>query len=309
MKKSFTTKFCRECLSCSFSPDDIIRFAKMTNPDYDIYESSGYPKGHPFSTQDAAIQVIRDMIQDGYYIDFVETLIKIETSGYMGKKYKIIGLDEVIDDVLEVGFNYDNTTGQFFEDQSQQITRNWGRLWEGDERQMAVIRLDIAGNSILVKENSKQLIDKAYNDLRKIVTNTVESRFGRLWSWEGDGGLAVFMLGKYSRSAIFSGIEVLNEMYFYNRMFNKLKTDVSLRISVHSGDIVYSDDDQKCLKNETIQKAINLESKAAVPNSLVISDSLAVTQDQSVLNIFSDAKTVSNTSYKYRIYQLSQGKN
>jgi class 3 adenylate cyclase len=247
------------------------------------------------------------MIQDGYYIDFVELLIRVNSFGFMGNHYAFRGLDDVIGDVTLAGYNFDESTGQFFEDQSQYVSRNWGRLIEGDERQMAVIRMDIAGNTVLVRENPKPLIDTAYGNLQRIVAKAVHSRIGRIWSWEGDGALGVFMLGKYSRSAIFAGIEILNEMYIFNKTKNPLNSDVTLRLSVHSGDMVYSDDEKKCLKADIVQKAIALESKVAVPNSLVISESLAMAQDQSMLDIFSNVKTVD--SQKYRIYRVSQEKN
>jgi class 3 adenylate cyclase len=302
----FSTRFCRKCLHSSLSVADMIRFAGMVYPDYDIYKNSGYPKGYPMASQAAASRIVTDMLQKGYYVDFVEKLINIDSIGYMGRRYDLRGLDDVIGDVIQAGYSYDKTTGQFFENQRERITRNWGRLFVGNERQMAVMRLDVAGNSILVKENPKPLIDKAYGDLRKIVTRAVVSRLGRLWSWEGDGALGAFMLGTYSRMAIFAGIEILNELFLYNKIDNSLNTDVKIRLSVHSGAMVYSDNEAECLKADTVQKAITLESKAAVPNSLVISESLAVTQDQALLNIFSNTKTLS--ADKYRIYQVSQEK-
>jgi len=286
----------------------MVRFAKMAYPDYDIYESSGYPRDYPISSQDAADRIVSDMIQDGYYVDFIETLIRIETKGFMGKRYIFRDFDDVIDDVIDTGYSYDKETGQFFEDQSQQISRNWGRLLEGDERQMAVIRLDIAGNSILVKENSKALIDKAYDDIRSIVTEAVVSRLGRLWVWEGDGSLGAFMVGNYSRMAILAGIDIINEMFLYNKMRNTLNSNINLRIAVHSGDFAYSENDTKCMKADIVRKAMTLESIAAVPNSLVISDSLATSQDQSLLNIFSNVKAVTSErkhSEKYRIYRVN----
>jgi len=284
----------------------MLRFAKMTNPGYDIYKSSGYPEGHPITGQDAAERISADMVEDGLYVDFVETLILVDSKGYMGRRYALRGLDDVITDVVQAGYSFDKTTGQFFENQEKQITRNWGRLMEGDERQMALLRLDIAQNSVLVKENPKPLIDKAYGDLRKIVTRAVISRLGRLWTWEGDGALCAFMLGDYSRLAIFAGIEILNEMFLYNKMDNKLNSSINLRLSVHSGFIVYSESEAQCLKSEVVRKTINLESKVAVPNSMVISDSLAVSQDQNLLDIFSGVKVLS--SDKYRMYQVSYAK-
>ena len=304
MATGFSPRFCRKCLYSSLSPDDMIRFARMAYPDYDIYATSGFPRGYPIPGQDAANQIVYDMIKAGYFIDFVELLIRIDKIGHMGRKYPLRGLDIVIDDIIQAGYSFDGITGQFFEDQNQQVTSNWGRLLENDERQMAVLRLDIAGNTVLVKENPKELIDKAYGDIRSIVTEAVVSRLGRLWSWEGDGALGVFMLGDYSRMAIFAGMDIINRMYLFNKIDNPLNSNVNLRLAIHSGSVVYSENELKYSKADVIKIAKTLEAKAAIPNSLVISDGVARSQDQSLLNIFSDTKVVPNTE-KYRIYQVS----
>jgi class 3 adenylate cyclase len=296
----FSGRFCRKCLHSSLSIEDMIRFAQMVYPDYDIHQKSEYP----IAAKDVASHIVTTMIKAGYYVDFVELLIKVDATGYMGRRCSLRGLDDVIGDLIQAGFNYDRITGRFFENQQERISRNWGRLFNGNEQQMAVLRLDIAGNSILVKENPKNLIEKAYGDMRNIVTKAVVSRLGRLWSWEGDGALSAFMLGDYSRMAIFAGIEVLNNMLLYNKMHNPLNSGIRIRLAVHSGLVVYSSNEADCLKTDLVKKAITLESKAATPDSLVISESLALTQDQAVLNIFSNAKTAS--SEKYRIYQVMQ---
>ncbi|MCL2411767.1 MAG: hypothetical protein FWC97_09020 [Treponema sp.] len=301
---SFSARFCRKCLHSSINVENMIRFAAMVNPDYDIYKRSGFREGHPIGSQDAAYRISVDMIQDGYYVDFVELLIRVNSFGFMGSHFAFRGLDDVIGDVMQAGYNFDEATGQFFEDENQQITRSWGRLLDGDERQMAVIRMDIAGNSLLVRENPKPQIDKAYRLLREIIENTIISRLGRLWAWEGDGALGAFMLGNYSSMAIFAGMEILNEMFLFNKTKNPLNSNINLRLSVHSGNLVYSEDEIKCLKEDTVRKAMTLESKAAAPNSLVISESLALSQDQSLLNIFSNTKNAA--SEKYRIYKVSQ---
>lgn len=308
MNTGFSTRYCRKCLALSLSVEQLNRFAKMANPDYDFLKKYGFSNGHPVSIKDAVDRVVGDMVQSGYYVDFVETLIKINSNGYMGHDYTFRGLDDIIADVLQAGYSFDSVMGIFYEDQSRCISRNWGRLLEGDERRMAVLRLDIAGNSLLVKNNPKQLIDKAYGELRQIVTDAVISRLGRLWTWEGDGALGVFMLADYSRLAIFAGMEILNKMFMYNKTQNQLNSAVSLRIAVHSGDVVYSDDETKVLKADTIRTAVNLESKGAFANSLVISESLAMSQDQSLLDIFSNTKNVPNSTGKFRVYQVSQEK-
>jgi class 3 adenylate cyclase len=304
MNTGFSTRFCRKCLTLSLSVDQMNRFAKLTDPDYDLHKSFGFSKGHPIGIHEAADRIVGDMVQRGYYIDFVETLIQADSKGYMGRKFAFRGLDDVIGDMLQSGYSYDSATGQFFEDQNKQVTRNWGRLMEGDERQMAVLRLDVVGNTVLVKDNPKELIDKAYRDLREIVNNAVVSRFGRLWIWEGDGALGVFMLGDYGRSAIFAAMEILNEMYLYNKADNPLDSPIKLRIAVHSGRIMYTEIATQLLKSDTIKTTMTLESKAAAPNSVVVSESMAMSQDQALLNILSDPKIVPNASDKYRLYQV-----
>lgn len=116
------------------------------------------------------------------------------------------------------------------------------------------------------------------------------------------------MLGDYSRLAIFAGMEILNSMFIFNKMENPLDSPVKLRISVHSGSIAYSENETKILKSDPVKTVILLESKAAVPNSLVISESLALSQDQALIDIFDNVKTVPNSTSKYRAYQVSQAK-
>jgi class 3 adenylate cyclase len=280
----------------------MIRFVRMVSPDYDIYKRSGYPEDAPIPAQDAANRIVTDMIQKGLYVDFVEHLIRIDNEGFMGRRYDLRGLDDVIGGIIEHGYSYDKTTGQFMENQRERISLNWGRLKGGDERQMTVLRLDIAGNSALVKENPRDSIEKAYNDMRTIVTNAVVSRLGRLWSWEGDGALAAFMFGSRDRAAIFAGMEILHELFLYNKIGNPLSSPIKVRIGINAGAVLYSHNMSDCLKGETIKKAVELESKTE-PGSLAISRNLFMSLGQAVLNVFGGEK--GSGSVHFRQYKVN----
>jgi class 3 adenylate cyclase len=93
-------------------------------------------------------------------------------------------------------------------------------------------------------------------------------------------------------------------MFLYNKLKNPLASHINVRLAVHSGPVRYSRHEADLLKNDTVKTAITLESKAAVPNSLVISDSLVITQDQALIDVFSNEKTVSGI--KFRIYQVTE---
>ena len=299
--KSINLTACKKCLQDSLPIETMIRFATLANPDYNIYKRTGIKEGLPISKQYAAHRIVEDMVHDGFYIDFVETLIQVDSKGFMGRRYPIRRLDNVMDGLLDEGFTFDDISGQFYENQEERISPNWGRLREGEERRMTVLRLDIAGNSELVKNNPRPKIEQAYSDIRDIVERVVTSRLGRLWSWEGDGALAAFLFGSMEKTVIYTGMEIIHELFFYNHLRNTLDRPINLRLGAHIGQIRYSYNEMERLKNETVKEAIIYEALAA-NNALSVSYNLYITMDQHILNLFSAEKTGRN--HKYRQYKM-----
>jgi hypothetical protein len=284
----------------------MIRFAGLVQPGYNIYRRLGLTEGMPITNQNAAQRIVADMIEDGYYIDFVETLVRIDKEGYMGRRYPLRGLSDVITGVCQEGYSFDKVSGQFFENQRERISANWGRLQEGDERRMTVLRLDIVGNSILVRENPRAKIHTAYNDLRGIVERAVINRLGRLWSWEGDGALGAFLIGPIESMAVFAGMEILHELFFYNKVDNPLTSPIKVRMGVHIGPIRYSVNAMERLKNETIKEAVTLESKAASADSMAVSFSLFLPMEDAATALFTPERSAAGA--KYRLYYVGAEK-
>ena len=299
--KNVNSSSCRRCLQVSLSVDMMIRFARLVDPNYNIYKRTGLSEGMPISNQNSAARIVEDMIQDDYYIDFVEALYQIDARGYMGRRYPLHGINDVVAGVISEGYSFDKVSGQFFENQQERVSVNWGRLREGDERKMTVLRLDIAGNSILVKNNPRSKVEQAYNDVRKIVSKAVTGRLGRLWSWEGDGAIAAFLFGPMEKMAIYTGMEIIHEIFFYNLLSNPLDNPINIRLGAQTGSVRYSENEVERLKNETVKQATLLEA-LAVNNSLSVSYNLYVGMDQITLNNFSDEKT--RHGCKYRLYTI-----
>jgi class 3 adenylate cyclase len=292
---------CRKCLQRSLTVEMMIRFARLAAPDYDIYRRTGLKEGMPISNQDAAQRIVADMIMDGFFVDFVEVLVKVEAEGYMGRRYNLYGLNDVVAGLIQEGYVFDKVSGQFFENQQERISPNWGRLREGDERKMTLLRLDIVGNSTLVRNNPGTKIEKAYGDLRAIVNRTVTSRLGRLWTWEGDGALGAFLFGPQEKMAVFAGMEILHELFFYNRLRNPLDSPINVRIGVHVGQIRYSVHELERLKNDAVKQAVSLEGMAE-RNSMGVSFNIYINMDRDTLNLFGPEQNGSGG--KYRLYRM-----
>ena len=163
--RSANTRSCMKCLQLSLSVEMMINFAKQVNPQYNFYKRSGFKEGMPIPLDHAAERVVADLIEDGFFVDFVEFLVRIEAEGYMGRRYTLWGMNNVVAGLINEGYSFDKVSGRFFENQRERISLNWGRLLEGDERKMAVLRLDIAGSSALVKDNPRS--DVCSSDLKQ----------------------------------------------------------------------------------------------------------------------------------------------
>ncbi|MDR0876465.1 MAG: hypothetical protein LBN21_00305 [Treponema sp.] len=303
--KNANSSFLRKCLQLSLPVDMMIRFARLVNPHYNIYKRTGLSEGMPISNQNAAQRIVADMIQDDYFVDFVEALIQIDAKGYMGRRYALHGLNDVVAGLIHEGYSFDPVSGQFFENQSERISPNWGRLQNGDERRMTVLRLDIAGNSVLVRQNPRNKIEKAYNDMRAIVSRAVTSRQGRLWTWEGDGALAAFLVGHKEKMAVYCGMDILHELFFYNKLRNPLNSPISVRIGAQTGPVWYSANEMERLKNDTVKQAIDMEAMAAI-NSMAVSYNLSASMDDITMNLFTPEK--SGFGGKYRLYKTGMEK-
>ncbi len=281
---------CRRTLYESMSAETMVRFVRLIDPEYDLYERSGIPVNIPITDQMAAERIVKDVIEDGRYIEFVETLVRVDANGYMGRPYPLKGLRELVKALTQDGYILDRSTGQFFENANERTSPDWGRLREGDERQVAVLRLDVVGNSSLVKRNQADRVEKAFGDLRAIVYKAVVGRLGRLWSWEGDGALAAFLFGQRERSALLAGMEILNELFFYNRLDNPLDEPLHVRLAAHAGPIRYSANVMELLKNETIKDVNRIESTATPADSLSASVNLFLSIDRVIQDRFGPEK-------------------
>jgi hypothetical protein len=103
------------------------------------------------------------------------------------------------------------------------------------------------------------------------------------------------------KTVIYAGMEIIHELFFYNRLRNPLKNPINLRLGAHIGQVLYSKNQAERLKNETVKEAAIYEGLAA-NNTLSVSNSLCISMDQYIVNLFGAEKTGRNR--KYRLYNM-----
>ena len=257
-------------LAQSLTTELMEQLAGRILPDYDLHRQSGFPPQLPIPQRDAAQLIVRDMVRKGQLRRFVEALIEVERNGIMGRAVAMRFLPRVIDEIESLGFIYKEEYGQFVEGGKGAKTRGWGVLQEGSTYEFSFLRMDIAGNTKLVRKYPKAEVLRAYADLRGLLAGIVEARDGRIWHWEGDGGIAAFLFGAKNVQAVLSGMEMLLELFMYNLFRCTFAGDLHIRLAVHTGPCQYLANFKE-IRSDTLRRLETMEGRFAATDSLILS--------------------------------------
>ena len=266
-------------------------------PDYDIYKQTGFPKSFAIPNRDAADTIVSDIVERDLFIQFIELLITIREDGLMSKEVNLPYLNEIIREIYNQGYIYDQANRIFVENPQIRKTTNWGTLQEGESYTLVFLGIDIINNTGLVKKYPKDVVEQTYTEFSFIVQNICEKRNGRLWNWEGDGGVAAFFLGNKYQDAVLSAMEILNNMFLYNRTICNLKEHLNFRITVHSGDCGYTENRDKLMQEEPIKILQEMEKKYSGKDTICISLPVKMMLDGFIADQFIKLKKSGKSKY------------
>lgn len=288
-------------LSQSMTVDLMQKVARKVIPDYDLYERSGFPSSIPIPRVDAARQILKDVIRENYFLKLIESLLEVHVHGDMGREVKIPLLSRIVAEIEDQGYSYSPQKGMFLESSGRSRTMGWGTLREGRTYELALLRVDTVGNSDLVRRYPRSLIDATFASVRDIVTRTVEKRDGRIWSWEGDGGLAAFYFMDKTIQATLCGMEIIHEMFLFNLLGNSLPEPVSARLAVHAGPCKFLASAKESA-GDTVRRVEVLESRYTKPGSLTVSPGVYTDLGSKLSPLFSRIPGPENINiYRYSL--------
>lgn len=280
----------KRCLYESLDAAMIERVAQTVLPDYDLRKRTGFPPNIPVQAQTAASRVVDDFVADERFLHLVEALARLDREGFMGRPYRISGLRELSKAICAEGYVWDQETSRFMEDPRVRRTPGWGRLAPGEELRFSLLRVDVVKNSRIVRTHGESAARGVYEELRCMLSRCVERRSGRVWTWEGDGGLAAFLFGHSTTSCVLAGIALMNELFMYNRTGNRLGESLNIRAAAHTGPLRYDPDLAEMMKQETCREALEAESRWTPPQSFCITPAVAGTLDRVLSDRFKPIK-------------------
>ena len=258
-----------QALSQSMGVDRMEKLARRVIQAYDLHRQSGFPSQIPVPQRDAAQLIVKDMVRQGQLRRFCEILIDVDRNGIMGRPVSIRFLPRIMGEIENLGYFFSEEYGLFVEGRDVTKTQGWGVLQEGQTYDFSFLRMDIAGNSRLVRKHPKGEVLKAYADLRGLFTTVVERREGRIWQWEGDGGTAAFLFGAKNVQAVLAGMQMLLELFMFNLYRCSFAGELHVRLAVHTGPCLFLVN-FKDIRSDTLQRLELIESRYAGSDSLII---------------------------------------
>lgn len=288
---------CVKALAESVDSRTMVHVARDLMPEYDVHASTGYPESMVIPTREIAERIVADIMEEDRLLDLIGALIALQEVGRMGHTFSIPKLRPIVQELFDQGFIYDSENGVFVENPQVRKSRNWGSLKPGKEYTLAFLRLDIVKNSELVRRNSAAAIRKTYAYLRDLVTSSTEKRHGRIWQWEGDGGLCAFFIADKHQRAALTAMEIIHELHLYNKIACTLSAPLQVRIAVHGGPCEYSENMETVSKNETLIRLREMEENRTRAQTVTISSVVKVMLDDVVSNEFTPMVTNSQGSF------------
>lgn len=278
--------------------DIMVRLVNDLIPGYDIYRRTGIPENIPIQGRDAAGQIMRDVISSCVFLPLIESIITVSTVGLNGRQYPVPLVGEIAKELAKDGIHFDKKTRLFIETPGDNATPNWRRLRPGVDSQLTLLRFDMVGNTRIVRNNPPAKIKTAFADYRKILSDAVKKRNGRLWCTEGDGGIAAYHYGQRDMEAALSGMEVIHELFLYNRLSNVLTDPLQIRIAIHNGPMRWSFSEDELQKNDLFHRVKEMESKMTLPGSITVSPSVFDAFERSLASRFTPLKMEKATSLR-----------
>jgi hypothetical protein len=291
-------KYLATALSHSMNVHTMEKFIRRVIPDYDLHQRTGFPESIPVPQQDAARRIVLDIQSEGLTNKLTELLIDVDKNGLMGRNMSIRLLPQIIRELRDMGFLYNQEYGVFIESQNVAKTKGWGILRESINYDFSFLKIDIVGNSNLVRQYSKKTIARTYNWLKSTVMKITEKREGRIWTWEGDGGLAAFYFNTKNIQSTLAGMEILHELTLYNIFERVLKKPLEIRLAVHTGPCQFHQNIKE-IQSPTLRHIDLIESNYTEPNSLTISPPVYSDMGAKLEKFFEPVR-VSNQQFLYR---------
>jgi class 3 adenylate cyclase len=278
-----------EMFSGELNSDQIDEIGRFLMKHHSSHSSLGIHNHVTVSSRKAAAALIEECSENRCEEDLLKFIIEIDGEKLLGKRVEFSGLENFMNALARIGYIYDPKKRKLkrIREQLEEMP-NWGALKSGKEYEVSVASLDIVGSSELVKQHGQKKMEKLYYMFWNLLRRLLSVYDGRIWSWQGDGGLAAFALKRHHERAVLFAMELQQLMKVFNVNPRKpIADEIELRIGLDAGPVKYMNDPGQII-SDTINYAAHLEKSFTDPGGITISKELLDALPESMLRNFNE---------------------
>jgi len=271
--KIFKSRFInliKECISNSWDVRLFNKIGKRIDAKFDFHKASGISEKMIVQPMDAARIFVNYFFENDLQFKLINELIYAHLHGVDGYSISIFNFNGLVDELEKLGYVYDNTRQTIVQIDNENILPNWGYLEEGKEYHFCFISIDIVENSKIVRKNVPSKIKDTYRNFYEILKKSITRRDGRIWVWEGDGGIITFQGESAINRAMYSILDFILNLPVYNCIYNLLNQEIVFRTVIHPGKAIFMNDINK-INSEALDRLLEIEKSYTKPGNIVIS--------------------------------------
>lgn len=289
----------REIIAGSFSSDGIDELGRLLFRSYSSHVLAGADNHITISRQRAAQMLVDEAEAHGKLADLIKLVAELDGSSFQGKRLEIKDVEVFFNSLARIGIVY-NPARRKLHHTREELNRlkNWGSLRDGRDYDVAVVSVDIVGNSNLVRTYGAKKMEKLYFELWRFLERKLDDYDGRMWSWAGDGGLLAFTFRDHVERAVMCAIDIQSSLPLFNvAPSTPIDQRIELRLAVDCGLVTFLNDTGRIV-SDVINYAAHLEKKATYPGHVAISERVCRECDERVLAVFEEAGAFEGLPYR-----------
>ncbi len=277
-----------EILSKSFTFKDLETIGRDIFGEYSTHQLEKTNPTVSIAPANAARRLVVECMERKKLEMLINTLMQLDGSYLNDRVVKLFHIENFLYNLTLHGIIYDFEKRKMVElKKDRSLLPNWGSLRDGKNYDLTVASIDIVGNSKLVRAHGTHTMEKVYHLLLSFIRSKLATCEGRVWSWQGDGGLIAFPKGQDPTLSVSCCLEILLTLPIYNFHPGKsIKDDVILRIGMDHGPVKFFMNTGRIV-SETINYAAHLEKSGTESWGLSVSDSIHAKMTDKLQKIFS----------------------
>jgi class 3 adenylate cyclase len=180
--------------------------------------------------------------------------------GDFSKGDNLLELERLIRDLLGGGASVGGAHAVDLSDLVEDVTYDFGFL-----------KIDVVGHSSIYSNNRSPAIDETLDAFERMVEDQALKNQGYILSWQGDGGLIVFIVGDKVMNCSETALSLLYSLRKFNDNHNKTESELRLRMACHLGTAKYKSSHGR-IHSPAINFVCHLEAKGTPVNAISVSE-------------------------------------